>query len=96
MQQFYVITGLGWGVADTPSEAVANYERIQRRNFPHLTDEDLKEAWGFVWKVPKGTTGFYHDWQNGLTWTTDGDETLAADPDDRIGSYGNVPESVRI
>lgn len=90
---FYVITGLGWGVGSELVEAHENYERIQRHNFPHLTDEDLKEAWGFFWQVPDGTEGFVHG-VDGLFWTTE-DGPVKADPAQRVAYYGNVPSELQ-
>ena len=95
---FYAITGLGWGVGSTLVEANANYEQAQRRNFPRLTDEALKEAWGFIWQVPEGTTGFHHT-PSGLYWqfaNEEGDANLKepelSDSRQRVAYVGNVPE----
>ena len=91
---FYAITGLGWGTGETPDEALETYLRIQRRNFPHLTDEDLDEAWGFVWDSPEGAKGFFMD--SALWWTFEDREPEQAQPEQRVKHIGSVPEFARI
>ncbi len=91
MEKFYAITALGWGVGSTVEEAIDNYEKAQHRNFPKLSDDELAEAWGFVWQVPSETAGFY-DTPSGMFWSFDGKDGEQADLDQRVAYVGNVPE----
>ncbi len=92
---FYAITGLGWGVGSTLVEAFETYQKIQRQNFPRLDDEALEEAWGYIWQVPFGTTGFYHS-PSGLYWTLEGGDSELAAASQRVAHVGHVPESLRL
>lgn len=89
---YYAITGLGWGRGDTPVEAEQTYLRIQRQNFRSLTDEDLAEAWGFVWQAPEGATGFVMDFQ--IYWQFEDRDPEVATPDQRVHTIGRVPANV--
>lgn len=92
-QIYYALTGIGWGRGSTPSEAVENYLSAQRRNFPHLSEDELQEVWGFVWQAPAGTTGFY-DSPRGMTWVVDDgvrEWAVPFDPADKVRGIGNVP-----
>jgi hypothetical protein len=88
---FYAITGLGWGKGDTPIEAVETYLRIQRTNFPHLTDDEITEVWGFVWQAPEDATGFSLD--SRLWWQTDAGPR-EADASERVLPIGVLPDVV--
>jgi hypothetical protein len=91
---YFVHTSLGWGRGDDPATAVANYYKAQRNNFPHLADEEIEQAWGFVWRAPEGADGFYHGVE-GMYWTGEGDDELAT-LDQRVLNVGNVPERFRL
>lgn len=93
-QTFYTITGLGWGKGETPDEAETNYRNIQKRNFPHLTDEDLDDVWGFTWKPPAGTEGFSMDLSGHLRWRLEDDTLVPSEKSQRVRPVGNVPEEV--
>lgn len=92
---YWAITGLGWGRADEAVEAVEVYLRIQKRNFPHLTDEDLAEAWGFVWRAPEGATGFFDD-GSGMTWRIGEEDTQPFEQEQKVLNVGNVPQMLRL
>ena len=91
---YYAITGLGWGRGEDAMEAITNYRDIQKRNFRHLSEDDLREAWGFLWKAPEGATGF-RQVIGGTEWTTDGDPIPFA-AEDKRADIGNVPEQFRL
>lgn len=90
--KFYALSQLGWGVGETLVEARDNYLDAQHRNFPKLSDEELNEAWGYIWQAPEGAVGFFHGVQ-GLYWTFDNHkDSEEADPKQRIAYLGNVPD----
>lgn len=89
---FYAITGIGWGKGETRQEAKQNYLDAQRRNYRGITDEELDDAWGFVWKAPEGATGFALDMV--LYWHMEDGSTVKADPSQRVVTIGAVPMSV--
>ncbi len=91
---FYTLTGIGWGKGASIMEARANYLTAQRRNFPHLTDEELMEAWGYIWQAPVDATGFY-DTPSGYYWSfsdSPGREGEQFDPGQRVSYMGDVPD----
>jgi hypothetical protein len=92
MIEFYAVTALGWGRGESPARAVTNYYAAQRRNYPHITDESLDEAWGFVWEAPEGATGFVLD--HDLRWTFDDQPAQLATDAQRASAIGNVPDWV--
>lgn len=86
---FWAITGIGYGRGFTADEAVENYRAIQRRNFPHMSSDDLDECWGYVWRAPDGTTGFHAD--SKVWWELSDDSNVEADPSQRVQPIGRVP-----
>ena len=95
--KYWAIASIGWGRGSSPSEAVEEYEKAQRRNFPRITDEELAESWGFVWEVPEEVTGFQHGVE-GLYFTSEVWESgqLADHIGKRVENVGNVPEAFRV
>lgn len=91
---YYALTSIGWGRGSTLVEAHKNYVDAQHRNFPHLTDDELRESWGFIWQAPADTTGFNHGVE-GLYWTFDDKDGELADPGQRVAYVGNVPDQFR-
>lgn len=89
--KFYTVTGIGWGVGADIMESRANYLAAQRRNFPQMSDEELMEAWGYIWHAPDGTDGFY-DTPSGYYWTPSGEQF---DPGQRVAYMGDVPDHAR-
>ena len=91
---FYAISAMGWGRGDTPDKAESEYRKALKRDYPHLTEEDIQEAWGFVWEAPEGATGFYSD--NAVHWTFDDPEgrreSIDAEASQRVQNLGYVPE----
>lgn len=90
--RFYAITGLGWGRGDTAQEAIDNYLRVVRKNFPHLSDEERDEVWGFVWEAPEGTTGFFID--NRVHWLDAEERPTVCEPTERRQAIGTLPDWV--
>lgn len=97
---YYAITGIGWGRGETPQAALGAYLNTQLRNFPRLSVDDLlgeDSPWGFIWRSPQGTTGFY-DSPSGMFWRVEGsDEGVPFDgATQKVGEVGAVPEQFRL
>jgi hypothetical protein len=89
-------TALGWGWGDTIEEALRVYWKYQRRNYPHLNQEDLDESWGYVWKAPAGANSQYRGIE-GMWWQFEDDRgDQIASLDQRVANIGNVPEQWRV
>lgn len=90
---FYAITGLGWGRGDSLMVAVEEYLKAQRRSFPHLSQDELEEAWGFVWLAPEGATGFF-DGVQGFYWKMGDADSVLFEQSQKVAPIGKLPESV--
>ena len=79
--RFYALSGLGYGRANTPGEAIENYVEAQMRSLPAAStiygtpkkwEKALRtgDAKAQVWLVPEGTVG--HVQGSGLQWISEG------------------------
>lgn len=91
---FYAVTGIGYGKGFTVDEALDNYREAQRRNFSHLSDDELDEAWGFVWAVPETTVGFAAD--STIWWELDDGTRVKSDASQRVAEIGRVPDFAKL
>ena len=91
-RDYWAITGLGWGRGATAEEAVANYRKAMKRDYPKVNQYDLDEAWGWVWLEPEEATGYWMDSE--LWWKMEGGTVQKAEDSQRVHTIGNVPARV--
>ena len=86
---YWAITGIGWGQGSTPDEAERNYRSAQRGNYPNVPEAELDEFAGTVWKAPAGATGFY-DTPSGWWWRMGEDDGVKFQMDEKVATIGEV------
>jgi len=78
--RYWVISDVAYGKGFTAEEARLNYRATLRRDFSHLTEEEIEEFTPDVaWHAPEEATGFFSgyfmDGGPKIMWTKDNGET---------------------